>query len=277
MTGNQRWKERRESYRPAGEPIDPRKYGVELIPEGDARAYVVRHHYSGTYPAARLRVGLFRAGRFILPELVGVAVFSVPMTGAVISKWTGLDPARGVELGRLVLADDVEGNGETWFLARAFKLLAQELPLVEAVVSFSDPVQRVSTSGEVVTPGHVGTVYQALNGRFAGRSRPRTLILDPGGRVISERALSKVRKDERGAAYAYEQLRSSGAPARRLGEEGPDYVARALQEGPFRRVAHPGNLAYVWPTRRASRSTIQGLPVSKPYPKGRDTIVRMDG
>lgn len=68
----------------------------------------------------------------------------------------------------------------------------------------------------------------------------------------------------------------SGAPARRLGEEGLDYVARALQEGPFRHIAHPGNLAYVWPTRRASRSTIQGLPVSKPYPKGRDTIVRMD-
>lgn len=27
----QRWRERRDSYRPAGEPIDPTRYGVEIL------------------------------------------------------------------------------------------------------------------------------------------------------------------------------------------------------------------------------------------------------
>lgn len=124
----QRWHLRRESYRPAGEPIDPSRYGVEVLGEGQARDYVVRHHYSGSYPAARCRVGLLRttgASR----ELVGVAVFSVPAGPKVIGAWLPHldDPIEGVELGRFVLADDVPANGETWFLRRAFEALAAEL------------------------------------------------------------------------------------------------------------------------------------------------------
>jgi len=50
----QRWRERRDSYRPAGEPIEAARYGVELIDrDRDAAAFVSRHHYSGTLPAAR--------------------------------------------------------------------------------------------------------------------------------------------------------------------------------------------------------------------------------
>ena len=61
----------------------------------------------------------------------------------------------------------------------------------------------------------------------------------PDGRVANGRALSKIRNDERGAAGAYAQLRSMGAPERRPFESGADYVARALQT--FRRIRHPGN------------------------------------
>lgn len=51
--GCQRWRGRRDHYRPAGERFDPAAFGVEVIPERDARAFVVAHHYSGSYPAAR--------------------------------------------------------------------------------------------------------------------------------------------------------------------------------------------------------------------------------
>jgi hypothetical protein len=45
--------------RPAAEPFDPRRYGVEVIPDDrTARAFVERHHYSGSLPASRLRLGL---------------------------------------------------------------------------------------------------------------------------------------------------------------------------------------------------------------------------
>ena len=64
---NQRWRLRRDSYRPAGEPINPRLYEVaELVGDREAKAFIVTHHYSASYPNARFSFGLFTGG-----ELVG--------------------------------------------------------------------------------------------------------------------------------------------------------------------------------------------------------------
>jgi len=270
----QRWRHHRSTYRPAGEPLDPRRYHVEEISEQDAKSFCCTHHYSLSYPASRFRVGLLRTRPAAQAELVGVAVFSVPASQAVIPKWTGLSPSLGIELGRLVLWDDCEANSESWFMARAFRLLAQALPEVQAVLSFSDPVQRTSATGTLLTPGHVGVVYQALGARHVGRSNPRTLILDPAGRTISERALTKLRNDDRGAQYTYNQLRAAGAPRRRPNEPGHTYVTRALTDGAFRRMRHPGNLAYVWATANAERWVEEGFAPQLPYPKAFNTILR---
>lgn len=259
----QRWRERQALFRPGAEPFDPHQYGVEALDEAPAKAFVVQHHYSGTYPASRLAVGLFRARSWVRPELVGVAVFSVPMQDRVIPKYApGVGPREGVELGRFVLLDEVEGNAETWFLARAFRTLRAELA-VRAVVSFSDPVRRVAADGRVVLPGHVGTIYQHHNGSYVGRSKARWMHLAPDGRAVSERALAKIRNEERGAAYAYRQLLGMGAPPRRVDEEGPAYVTRAMAS--MRRVYHPGNHGYVW-----ALDARLSLPAGKPPPKSVD-------
>ena len=51
---SQRWRERRESYRETGEPINPRLYEVaELAGDREAKAFVLAHHYSASYPSAR--------------------------------------------------------------------------------------------------------------------------------------------------------------------------------------------------------------------------------
>jgi hypothetical protein len=42
------------------------------------------------------------------------------------------------------------------------------------------------------------------------------------------------------------QLVDLGAPARFLFEDGASYVSRALREGSFRRVRHPGNHVFAW-------------------------------
>lgn len=55
-----------------------------------------------------------------------------------------------------------------------------------------------------------------------------------------------------------------GAPRRRPGESGSEYVRRALAEGPFRRVRHPGNFVYVWPL---APTVAAALPPALPYPK----------
>lgn len=271
----QRWRDRRGSYRPAGEPIRPERFGVEPIDEGPARDFVVRHHYSGTYPAARARAGLYRCRPHAEPELVGVAVFSVPMNRRVVPCYApGLDPSEGVELGRFVLLDDVRANGETWFLARAFRLLQEQLPNVRVVVSYSDPVQRRTLDGDVVLPGHVGTIYQAHNGRYVGRSSARYLRLAPDGTVLSGRLLSKVRNQERGADYAYRRLLAAGAPERAPRERWRSYVQRALADGPFRSVRHPGNHVYVWPIGQTRRDRLDVQRRFRPalsYPKQADS------
>ncbi len=265
----QRWRERRDSYRPAGEPIDTTRYGVDVVPERVARAFVQAHHYSGSFPAARLSVGLFRTRKAAAPDLVGVAVFSVGIVhDRSIGRWCGLPGAEGVELGRFVLVDDVEANGETWFLRRSFDAMRAELPSVRAVLAYSDPVPREADGGRLVMPGHVGTIYQAHNGRYLGRGRGRALVLAPDGSVVSERALSKIRNDERGQDYAARSLIRLGAPPPLDSEDGRGWVARALREGPFRRLRHPGNHVYAWPLD--GRSGRDFAPTASQRPKVAD-------
>jgi hypothetical protein len=138
----QRWTGRRDRYRPAGEPFDPNAYEVAPI-EGDeeARAFVLEHHYSGSYPAARFRYGLY--SRF--PDasgscLAGVAVFSVPMQSSVTTNYFEGHALEHVELGRFVLRDEVAGNAESWTIARCLELLRREG--ITGVISFSDPSPR---------------------------------------------------------------------------------------------------------------------------------------
>lgn len=203
---SQRWRARRESYRPAGEVIATQDYNVALMPhDAEAKDFVVAHHYSGTYPAARWRAGLYRRG-----ALVGVAVFSHPCSDAVLTSVFAGEATDSVELGRFVLLDEVPANGETWFLGRAFQLLRREG--LRGVVSFADPLPRRAADGTVTTPGHVGTIYQAFNGVYLGRATPRTLHLLPDGSTFSDRAASKVRRGERGWRYAVAQLVAAGAP-----------------------------------------------------------------
>ena len=256
----QRWRNHRSSYRPKGEPIDASKYGVEEIPELDAKSFVCNHHYSSSYPPARRRMGLFRAG----DGLVGVAVFSVPCQIRTIPCYApGLDHSQGVELGRFVLLDDVPANGETWFLARAFKLLKRSTPGLKAVVSYADPVPRSTSDGVLVKPGHIGTIYQAYNGRYMGRSGKETHHFAPNGQFVNRRSLSKIRLGERGAAGAYETLVKCGAPRMARGESGDAYVARLVAEGTLRRFRHPGNHVYIWALGRGLTTRTQFE-----YPKG---------
>ena len=134
---NQRWRQHRSSYRPAGDVIVTSEYDIASI-TGDLqpKAFLKKHHYLGSsYPATRFRFGLYRHG-----NLVGVAVFSHPCNDAVLTNVFRCPPLLAVELGRFVLLDEIPGNGETFFLRRCFERLKRE-GLV-GVVSFSDPHRR---------------------------------------------------------------------------------------------------------------------------------------
>lgn len=254
----QRWRDRRGSYRPAGEPFDRRAYEVATIAsDRTAREFVEAHHYSGTYPAARRRFGLYE--RRALGALVGVAVFSQPMRDAVLRPW-GRDDA--VELGRLMLLDDVRANAESWFLARCFDALRRDG--FAGVVSHSDPEPRADASGNTVFVGHIGTIYQALNAVYTGRASPRTMRITADGRELSNRAASKLRGGERGQRYAAEQLVAAGARAPSPGEDLAAWY-RAEVSRITRAQRHPGNHRYVWALSRGAHRDLRAS--SLPYPK----------
>ena len=243
----QRWRRGCDVYRPAGEIFNPARASVSVIDAAAAKLFVQRNHYSHSFPASRLNVGLFRKGAFGAERLCGVATFSVPMTQSVIPAYfEDLDPAQGVELGRFILSDDVEANGETWMLARAFKALRAALPGVRGVLAYCDPLPRHNAQGIEVKRGHIGTIYKAHNATYRGRSRARTLLLMPGGAVANERSLSKVRRAERGADGVQRDLERQGAPARRFAESGANWIERLIHERFLRRVQHPGNHAFAW-------------------------------
>ncbi|MGA5508967.1 hypothetical protein [Streptomyces umbrinus] len=82
----QRWQQRTPSWRDVSEGgFDARRYTVEPLREKEAKAFVLQHHYSASYPSAKERLGLYlvTGGE---RRLCGVAVFGVPVSEAVLTK-----------------------------------------------------------------------------------------------------------------------------------------------------------------------------------------------
>jgi len=249
---NQRWYKRLNTWRDESEIIDTRAHEVaEIFDDNTAKTFVAEHHYSGTYPAARERFGLYRGA-----QLVGVAVFSHPPNEAVLHRLP-CERMAGIELGRFVLLSNVPGNGESWFLARCFEHLRAKG--LEALVSHSDPLPRRDRAGKIVLPGHVGNIYQATNAVYGGRTKARGIWILPDGTVFSERAITKIRSGDRGYRYAIEQLVKHGAP--RPLDLGQDLDAwlREVLPAVARRMKHRGNHRYLWALDKRLRKAVTRL------------------
>jgi hypothetical protein len=259
----QRWREGSPSWRPADERFDPRGFEVAAIEDDTTpRAFVEGHHYSRAWCNARFRFGLYAPGG----ALVGVAVFAhtYPDVTACIP---GEQPLAKCELGRFVLLDGVKAFAETWFLARCLPHL--RAAGIEGFVSFSDPVPRRNAAGQLVKPGHVGTIYQATNAVYLGRATPRTLHVLPDGRVLNARGIQKVRARERGMSTVVDELVALGARPLGPRADSTAWLRRWLPRL-TRTMRHRGNHRYVFPLTRAVR---RGLPAGQPYPKVPDADI----
>ena len=253
----QRWRDQRGTYRPAGEPIVARDWDVARIEKAPARAFVVAHHYSGSFPAARRCFGLFdKAG-----VLSGVTVFSEPAQPRSLDVIPG-DRETKAELGRLVLLDSVPANGETMFLAQCFRDLRRAEGW-EGCVSFSDPVPRTTVDGRSVFRGHIGTIYQASNAIYLGRSAGRLARLLPDGTVLHPRAMAKIRARDQGHRYSAGILERFGATVLRDDEDAAAWL-RLWLERLTRPLRHAGNLKYIIPFHHRLR---RHLSKGQAYPK----------
>ncbi|MFE1476546.1 hypothetical protein ACFW6N_22190 [Streptomyces cyaneofuscatus] len=250
----QRWHERTPTWRRTSEGgFNPDLHRVIAIPEGPARRFVERHHYSGSWPAVRFVYGLQRTDEPPGPgeppggRLLGVLSLGIPMNGAVLDVFEGTRRyAETLELNRLVLLDRAESNAESWFCARAFTAAARHG--IRGVVAHSDPhprVRRTPDGGtELLSPGHIGHVYAAQDFVYLGRTRPRRLTVLPDATVLSDRAAAKIRGDEVGHRGAERRLVEFGASPRQPGQSGRDWLAQALEDISATVVHHAGNHRY---------------------------------
>jgi len=260
VTDCQRWTEHRESRRPAGETIQASAYEVAPIASQTARAFVEAHHYSGTFSPASFRYGLHERG-----ALVGVAVYGVaPSMAAHRAVFGALTLQQGVSLSRLVLLDSVPGNGESWFVARTFALLREAG--VVAVESCADPEPRPDAAGVLTHRGHVGTIYQALNAQYVGRTNPASLRLLPDGTCLNNRAAGKIARREQGCDYAVAQLVRWGAEALQDDEDALGWL-RTWRERLTRPMRHGGNHRYLWALDKRQRRAVLDHKPALAYPK----------
>ena len=259
----QRWRNGAHSWRHIHEGgFDARRYSVEPIDEGTARAWVCQHHYTKAYPPASQRYGMFdRAG-----QLVGAAVLGVPMSERVLTNvFPDLEPlVETLELSRMVLADQVPGNAESWFLARVFEASAERG--LRGVVAFADPVPR-HLAGRVLFAGHTGHIYVASNGAYLGRATARTLTILPSGAVLSARSAQKVRAGERGHAHVERQLVQLGATPRRPHADRAAWLTDALNEIGATRTRHGGNHRYAFRLGRTARARARVRLGMDPLPR----------
>lgn len=277
----QRWSPDRTHswvHRSAG-GFDRDRYRVIPIPDVLAKRYVLNHHYSGTYPAAVYRYGLYYDEGDRGEDLVGVAVFGVPTSAAVLTgAFPHLEPYReSLELSRFVLEgaparsglpSRAPANSETHFLAACLRNLA-ELG-VRGVVSFADPVPR-RINGTLTMPGHCGIAYSAGNALYAGRATARTLVVLPDGSVLNARATQKVRAQERGHEYVERRLCALGARAPKAGtRDFGGWITGALHEVGAVRLRHGGNHRYLFGTTPKERRMLRARVQRAPYPKQPD-------
>ncbi|MEQ7008388.1 hypothetical protein ABN028_19625 [Actinopolymorpha sp. B17G11] len=275
----QRWRDGRHGWRPASEGgFNPDRYTVSEIGEPTAAAFVRRHHYSTSWPSARLRYGLHDG-----PRLVGAIVLGVPMSKAVLTNpFPTLEPyVESLELSRLVLLDEVPANAESWFCASAFRLAADRG--VRGVVAFSDPEPRwrraPGKAPEQIKPGHVGIVYQALNFSYLGRATRRSLVVLPDATTVPARALAKVTGGERGRDGVIRGLVARGAAEPRDGEDPAAWLRTALRTVGAIRQQHPGNHRYAIRTgrTRAERTRVAIGMASHTYPKATLSLFAGEG
>lgn len=183
----QRWTDNRQHswvHRSDG-GFDASRYRVAPIADRVAKAYVLAHHYSATYPAAVHRYGLYY-GEGNNAALVGVAVFGVPTSAAVLTNaFPDLEPyVQSLELSRLVLEgaparsglpSRAPANSESWLITRC--LTGPTFPTSSRRLTGSAPV---ATAGcPLVSSGLLPVVQRSSPPR-------RHRANDPGCRALRQ-------------------------------------------------------------------------------------------
>ena len=140
------------------ERINPR--GVEVrelqTPEEEDMAsdFMKKHYIGKDVKSINIRLGIFLNGR-----MIGIIAYGAP-TFAGLARQLGLESREVVELRRLFIEEVPVHNIESQVISMGNEELKNLKPDVKAVVTYADP-----------SAGHLGTIYQATNAIYAGKSK----------------------------------------------------------------------------------------------------------
>ncbi len=155
-------------------------FTVELVQRNAVVGFIEKHHYSHNINGVQsyYHFGLFRDGKFGLPEMIGAMLYAMPSMPSTAKKYNPINPTKCFELRRLVCIDDTPTNTESYFIGQTFKWLKQNTD-IEVIVSFADAEY-----------GHTGVIYRATNFEYLGTTSPgRKLIVD--GKEYHSRSLNQ--------------------------------------------------------------------------------------
>lgn len=124
---------------------------VDKIDYRLAKSIVVENHYSHSMPSAEVSLGLYYKDR-----CAGVVVYG-PSASSKMKQ--SLPSSNYLELVRLFAFDWTPKNVESYLIGQSIKWIRNHRSDIKVLVSFADPSE-----------GHFGTIYQATNWLYCGKS-----------------------------------------------------------------------------------------------------------
>jgi hypothetical protein len=142
------------------------------------RKFLKKWHYSDYVNIqAKHTFCLFKNGKFDIPEMIGVCIYTRPAGPSAGQTYYPEAPNKVLELRRLCLIDDTPKNAESFFVGRTLRWLRQNTGW-EFVISYADEEQ-----------GHKGVIYKASNFKSLGKTSPGKK-LEVDGKSFHIRTLS---------------------------------------------------------------------------------------
>ena len=142
------------------------------------RKFLKKWHYSDYVNIqAKHTFCLFKNGKFDIPEMIGVCIYTRPAGPSAGQTYYPEAPDRVLELRRLCLIDETPKNAESFFVGRTLRWLRQNTAW-EFVISYADEEQ-----------GHKGVIYKASNFKYLGKTSPGKK-LEVDGKPFHIRTLS---------------------------------------------------------------------------------------
>jgi len=186
-----------------------------------------------------VKIGVWEGGEF-----VGCVLYS---TGASpqLHKAFGINRMEVCELVRIALAEHRAPVSR--ITAISLKFLKRRCPKLRLVVSFADPEQ-----------GHLGTIYQAGNWGYLGRSTAGIYFRMPDGTVTHNRNLAGPKGF------------GAGSPTRAAQASYSRRLRDGLESGAIKKVTTRPKFKYVYPLDSGMRQQLEAI--KKPYPKAREAF-----